>query len=143
MQNVHVGLFLELGRRLCAHIGAVHMFPRSVLHQWLKNGSTERLRLHTSWMEALVFPLITNQSAKSDAYALAATPDTVHDGTIQLLLSMARHLTPFKHDPPPRQSHETSCLFTVFDHRPFCNICYFVLFFSCFFVLKLKLFLGF
>ena len=60
----NVGLFLELGRRLCAHIGAVHMFPRAVLHQWLYNESTERLRQHTSWMEAFVFPLTTNQPAK-------------------------------------------------------------------------------
>ena len=45
---------------------------------------------------------------KSDAYALAATPD----GTIQLptppALSMAWHLIPSKHDPHPRQRRETS-----------------------------------
>ena len=34
----NVGLVLELGRRLCAHIGAVHMFTRAVLHQWLYYG---------------------------------------------------------------------------------------------------------
>ena len=137
LQNVHGGLFLELGRRLCAHIGAVHMFSRAVLHQWLYNGSTERLRQHTFWMEASVFLLTTNQPAKSDAYALAATPDNVHDGTIQLptplAISMAWHLTPSKHDPHPRQSHETSCLFTVFDRRQFCNIFCFCFVFFVFF----------
>ena len=63
-------------------------------------------------MEAFVFPLTMNQTAKSDAYALAATPDAVHDGTIQLPTppahSMAWHLIPSKHDPHQRQRRETS-----------------------------------
>ena len=58
-----------------------------------------------------MFPHTTNQPAKSDAYALAATPDTVH-GTIQLptppALSMAWPLITSKHDPHPRQRRETS-----------------------------------
>ena len=63
-------------------------------------------------MEAFVLPLNTNQPAKSDAFALAATPDTVRDGTNQLpsppALSVAWHVIPSKHDPHSRQRRETS-----------------------------------
>ena len=73
------------------------------------------MTLHWVYRASASTPLLDtmNQPAKSDAYALTATPDTVHDGTIQLptppALSMAWHLIPSKHDPRPRprQRRET------------------------------------
>ena len=110
------------------------------LHQWLFNGVTERRRQHSYWMEAFVFPLTTNQPAKVRCVRSRHSrycPRRYNPATT----FHAWHLIPSKHDPHPRQSHETSCLFSVFDHRPFWNIFYFVLFFfRVFFVFKLKLF---